>query len=95
MAAGIDEIIAVGVNCVSSVEAADLVATAVEASRKPGVVYPNSGEEWDPVARTWRGTVTTLTADVPHWVADGARLVGGCCRVRPGEIAAMGEWLGR
>ena len=24
-----------------------------------------------------------------EWVAAGARIVGGCCRVRPDDIAAM------
>ena len=31
----------------------------------------------------------TLVAEAAGWVADGARLVGGCCQVLPAEIAAM------
>ncbi len=91
MAAGVDEIIAVGVNCVSSVEAADLVATAVEASRKPGVVYPNSGETWDAQRRSWAGRATFGPEHAAVWVASGARLVGGCCRVGPTAIRQLAE----
>ena len=28
---------------------------------------------------------------VPAWVTAGARLVGGCCRIRPQHIAAIAE----
>jgi homocysteine S-methyltransferase len=31
---------------------------------------------------------------VDRWVKDGARLVGGCCRVTPHDIAAMADQLG-
>ena len=89
MAHGIDEIVAVGVNCVNSVEAADLVAAAVESSRKPAVVYPNSGESWDARSRGWAGTATFGPEHAAVWVAAGARLVGGCCRVGPAAIKQL------
>ena len=56
MAADVEEIIAVGVNCCAADEALDLVELAVRQSGKPGVVYPNSGERWDAVRRCWSGT---------------------------------------
>ena len=89
MTAGLDQVIAVGVNCVDSVEAADLVATAAESSGKPAVVYPNSGEEWDPVGRSWVGRPTFGPEHAAVWVAAGARLVGGCCRVGPTAIRRL------
>jgi homocysteine S-methyltransferase len=89
MTAGLDEIIAVGANCIDSVEAADLVTMAAESSRKPAVVYPNSGESWDAVARSWAGTATFGPEHAAVWVASGARLVGGCCRVGPGAIRQL------
>ena len=89
MAAGLDEIVAVGVNCVDSVEASDLVAIAVESSGKPAVVYPNSGESWDAEKRSWAGTATFGPEHAAVWVATGARLVGGCCRVGPSAISQL------
>jgi homocysteine S-methyltransferase len=89
MTTGLDEIVAVGVNCVDSVEAADLVTMAAECSRKPAVVYPNSGESWDAVGRAWAGTATFGPEHAAVWVASGARLVGGCCRVGPGAIRQL------
>ena len=92
MAAGVDAVIAVGANCT----APDVVVPSIEAAAragKPGVVYPNSGESWDATGRRWTGTPGVSPDDVPTWVADGARLVGGCCRVRPEHIAAIAAAL--
>lgn len=93
MARDVAEVIAVGINCLPPEQARPLVATAARASGKPVVVYPNSGEEWDAVAKSWHGTGHLLSGEVGHWLADEGRLVGGCCRVRPAEIAALADEL--
>ncbi|RBY89226.1 homocysteine S-methyltransferase [Blastococcus sp. TBT05-19] len=92
MTAGVDEVVAVGVNCT----APDAVLPAVRAaatSGKPVVVYPNSGETWDAAARRWTGAPGIDPAAVPGWLAEGARLVGGCCRVRPDDVARIAAIL--
>jgi homocysteine S-methyltransferase len=86
--AGVPEVIAVGVNCTAPAAIAPTVAAAAVA-RKPIVVYPNSGETWDAAGRRWTGSPGISTADVAAWVAAGARLVGGCCRVRPADIETL------
>jgi S-methylmethionine-dependent homocysteine/selenocysteine methylase len=88
MAAGVAEVIAVGVNCTAPAAIGPTVAAASIAG-KPVVVYPNSGEGWDAAARRWTGAPGISTDDVPQWIDAGARLVGGCCRVQPGHIAAI------
>jgi homocysteine S-methyltransferase len=88
MAASVDEVIAVGVNCTDPAG----VPAAVAAARAPGlpvVAYPNSGEGWDADARRWTGTRGVDPAHVPAWLDAGARLVGGCCRVGPADIARI------
>lgn len=69
------------------------IATARSVTGKPVIVYPNSGEVWDAVNRTWAGTPRLDTGTVIGWVDAGARIVGGCCRVRPDDIAAMAAAL--
>jgi homocysteine S-methyltransferase len=86
-------VIAVGVNCVDPAGAPVAVALAAEVSGKPVVVYPNSGESWDARARAWTGPVHFHPDDVNGWVAGGARLVGGCCRVTPDAIASVAQAL--
>ncbi|MEV6211931.1 homocysteine S-methyltransferase [Kitasatospora sp. NPDC051914] len=89
MAADVDEVVAVGVNCCTPADADRAVPLAARAAGKPVVVYPNSGEEWDAAARDWRGEPTFRASRVAGWLADGARLVGGCCRVGEREIAEL------
>lgn len=55
LAAGEDGVIAVGVNCCDPADADGAVALAASVTRKPVVVYPNSGEKWDARARRWSG----------------------------------------
>lgn len=55
LAAGEDGVIAVGVNCCDPADADRAVAAAASATRKPVVVYPNSGEAWDAQTRRWSG----------------------------------------
>ncbi len=86
LAAGVDEIVAVGVNCTDSDDVDALVTLAAQASGKPVVAYPNSGERWDAQARAWAGEPTFGVDHVSGWIAAGARLVGGCCRVGPEAI---------
>lgn len=93
VARGNPQVIAVGVNCLAPQEAADAVALAAEVSGKPAVVYPNSGEDWDAMARAWAGPATFSPARVTSWLAAGARLVGGCCRVGADQIRALGQEL--
>jgi homocysteine S-methyltransferase len=84
-----DAVIAVGVNCSAPTDVADAVRTAREATGKPVIAYPNSGERWDATARAWTGPAGFDPARVTGWVAAGARLIGGCCRVGPADIAGI------
>ena len=89
LARDMPEVIAVGVNCLEPGDVPGLLAVAAEACGKPGVAYPNRGEGWDAEEKTWTGVGHFEPAAVTDWVAAGARLVGGCCRVTPADIAAM------
>ncbi|MFG2002029.1 homocysteine S-methyltransferase [Spirillospora sp. NPDC048911] len=97
VARGVDEIIAVGVNCSAPADLTGAIRLAHDITRKPVIVYPNSGEGWDPAARSWTGTSeSTFAPDRLHaWLSAGARLVGGCCRVGPADIAALTGLLPR
>jgi homocysteine S-methyltransferase len=94
LARDVDEIVAVGVNCIDPRDACALIRSASEATGKPVVVYPNSGERWDAAARGWIGLGTFQTEDVEQWIGGGARLIGGCCRVGPTQIKAIRDLVG-
>jgi homocysteine S-methyltransferase len=84
MARDVPAVVAVGVNCTDPAGVVPAVQVAAVAAGKPVVAYPNSGEVWDAGARRWTGSPGV--GDVEGWLAAGARLVGGCCRVRPAEV---------
>jgi homocysteine S-methyltransferase len=86
VAAGVDQIVAVGVNCCSP----DDVLPAIKAASaigKPIIVYPNSGQRWEGGA--WTGASRFSGGLARQWITAGARIVGGCCRVGPADIAAV------
>ncbi len=85
--------LAVGVNCTAPQHVEELVQRIAGVTPKPIVVYPNSGEGWDAAAAMWvpaSGPDVTVAA-ARTWVAAGARLVGGCCRVGPGRITELAK----
>jgi homocysteine S-methyltransferase len=90
MAADVDEIVATGVNCCLP----DDVATALAEAGGPLVAYPNSGQGWDAERRTWTGDSAFDAAAVAGWLDADVRLVGGCCRVSPTDIAAVAAVAG-
>ncbi|PPI37765.1 MULTISPECIES: homocysteine S-methyltransferase [unclassified Rathayibacter] len=93
VAAASEEVVGVGVNCCPPGDVAEAVRIARSVTGKLVVVYPNSGEEWDAVERRWAGDAAFDPALVASWRAAGADLIGGCCRVGPAAIAALGRSL--
>lgn len=95
MADACDQIVAVGVNCTAPRYIEPLLQIARSVTDKPLLCYPNSGERWDAVARCWvEGTgVTDFAEPARQWYAAGARLIGGCCRTTPGDIATIARAL--
>ncbi|BBZ40579.1 homocysteine S-methyltransferase [Mycobacterium conspicuum] len=88
VAAGVDEIVAVGVNCCAPDDVLPAIGLA-RASDKPVIVYPNSGETW--AGGAWTGDRRFSAGLARQWLAAGARIIGGCCRVGPADIARIAE----
>ncbi|MBQ0959143.1 homocysteine S-methyltransferase [Ideonella sp. 4Y11] len=90
---GHDSVVALGINCTAPQHVAELLARARTRTAKPLLAYPNAGETWDAQAKQW-----LPSAECAHrpfedmamdWAAVGARLIGGCCRTGPAQIAAL------
>lgn len=84
-------VVAVGVNCTTLENIEPALKTLRAAVDLPLIVYPNSGDEYDPVTKTWVPTALSHQFDnfVPKWLAAGARIIGGCCRTTPQDIATI------
>jgi len=88
--------VAIGINCTRPALLEKLIGEVRQATDKPIIVYPNSGEEWDAVARRWTGNgdAASYAAMAMTWFAAGAQIVGGCCRTRPDHIRQVAEIAG-
>ena len=89
-------VLAVGVNCTRPDYISGLIQRIKPAiSGKAIIVYPNSGETYTVDDNSWSGTnaAATLAEAAPAWVAEGARIVGGCCRTGPSQILATRQRL--
>ena len=88
---GAPQVLAVGVNCTAPGLILPLLGELRAGTRKPLVVYPNSGEAWDADHRCWTGTadVEEYAALAKEWFAAGAQMVGGCCRTGPEHVRAV------
>jgi homocysteine S-methyltransferase len=89
--------VAIGLNCTRPALVPPLIRELRQASEKPIVVYPNSGEGWDAAVRSWTGTgdAARFGAMSADWFLAGAQIVGGCCRTRPSHIRQVAEVAGR
>ncbi len=90
--ADVPEAAAVGVNCTAPQYVESLIRTIRAETDKPIVVYPNSGENYDASDKTWHGSAEDFAAGARRWRAAGARLIGGCCRTSPHDIAGIAAW---
>lgn len=91
MVAASPQIVAIGVNCTPPRYIEPLLQQAATVTSKPLLTYPNSGEHWDATNQCWLpgSDVTDFAAAAHRWHTAGARLIGGCCRTTPADIAAL------
>jgi homocysteine S-methyltransferase len=96
LAAAFPQTIAAGINCTAPHLLPSLIEELQAASNKPIVLYPNSGEGWDAEHRCWiqvpgQSDPETFGEQAREWYAQGAQLIGGCCRTRPAHIHQVAE----
>ena len=87
-----DQVVTLGINCVPEAGVLGALHTLRKLTKRPLVVYPNSGEQWDAKSRNWvgeRAQGSRLAELVKQWHEAGARLIGGCCRTTPQDITVV------
>ncbi len=90
----------IGINCTKPVYIASLIRelrtglqSAQTGNRIPIGVYPNSGEEYDPVTKTWHGTgdARSFGEYALDYMKAGADAVGGCCTTVASHVEQVVE----
>ncbi len=92
--ANCSQIVALGINCIALEKTTAALKHLHSLTALPLVVYPNSGETYDATTKEWHAhgdSCASLVGYLPQWLEAGARLIGGCCRTSPKDIAALSE----
>ncbi len=86
---------AIGINCTSPLHIPSLIRKIKKNTNKPVIVYPNSGEYYSAVTKTWHGesSCDKFGLQSKEWYENGASLIGGCCRTTPGHIEEVSNWV--
>ena len=82
-------IIAIGVNCTAPEYIESLIKIAMPITNKLIIVYPNKGELYNSLSKTWEPSNKCLLSFLDNakiWKAAGAKIIGGCCRTSPADI---------
>lgn len=80
----------IGINCTAPEYVESLIKDIRSVTDKPIAVYPNLGETYDEVTKTWSGGQMSFIEYIDIWRKAGANVIGGCCRTNPdviGEVA--------
>lgn len=82
------QVAAIGVNCIPPDFVTESIKVMKGSTNKPLVVYPNKGENYDAVTKTWQVSSTSFEYEekIKEWLQGGASLIGGCCRTTPKDI---------
>lgn len=87
------QVVAVGINCTPPRFIHGLISSMSKASNKPLLVYPNSGDTYDPERKEWIASTGVADEDfvsyLDTWRQAGASLFGGCCRTTPNTIKGI------
>ncbi len=84
-------VVAIGVNCTPPRFVESLIQNIREVSSKNIIVYPNSGEIYNPFTKTWSGSSSKFLSLVKAWYEAGATMIGGCCRTTPLDIRKIAQ----
>ena len=90
------QVLAVGFNCTAPHLIAPLLDGLGQVCNKPFLTYPNSGETYNGLTKTWHDDPEqerSLLENSKLWQEQGVQLFGGCCRTRPEDIAQLARGL--
>ncbi|WP_117168133.1 homocysteine S-methyltransferase [Paraliobacillus sediminis] len=87
------QIAAIGINCSPVSVITGAITNLTAHTKKPIIVYPNSGETYDPETNKWHGLKSSdrFDAKSEEWFQAGARIIGGCCRTTPHHIKELSK----
>ena len=87
----IEQITTLGINCFSPLLVEKALKELKKYSNKKTLVYPNSGEKYNPKDKYWSGKNEFNNLMIKNWLSLSPDIIGGCCRVGYDKIKKMRE----
>ena len=87
----IEQITTMGINCFSPLLVEKALKELKKYSNKKTLVYPNSGEKYNPKDKYWSGKNEFNNLMIKNWLSLSPDIIGGCCRVGYNNIKKMRE----
>ena len=87
----IKQITTLGINCFSPLLVEKALKKLKKYSNKKTLVYPNSGEKYNPKDKYWSGKNEFNNLMIKNWLSLSPDIIGGCCRVGYNNIKKMRE----
>ena len=87
----IEQITTLGINCFSPLLVEKALKKLKKYSNKKTLIYPNSGEKYNPKDKYWSGKNEFNNLMIKNWLSLSPDIIGGCCRVGYNNIKKMRE----
>lgn len=89
----IGAVAAVGVNCTHPKYISRCIEELKKGTKKPIIVYPNSGDVYEPDTKRWRKLCfgPSFRDYAARWQREGASMIGGCCQTLPEHVREIAE----
>ena len=87
----IEQITTLGINCFSPLLVEKALKKLKKYSNKKTLVYPNSGEKYNPKDKYWSGKNEFNNLMIKNWLSLSPDIIGGCCRVGYNNIKKIRE----
>jgi len=81
----------IGMNCFSPLLVEKVIEKLKRLSSKKILIYPNSGEVYDPIRKKWYGENKFDNNLIKKWLSLSPDIIGGCCRIGDDVIKLMRE----
>ena len=86
-----DNITTIGLNCFSPLYVEEAYEMLKNNTKKKIIIYPNSGEIYNPKEKIWTGKKLYKNKMIKKWLSLSPDIIGGCCRVSYDDIKKMRE----
>lgn len=82
-----------GINCSSVAGINKAISKGLKNVPQKIALYPNGGAQYNAVEKEWEsvGNQGLIVEQIPDWLDQGVKIVGGCCQTTPENIKSIKE----